>query len=160
MEITKTLFLRKTTITTVVANKETIACDTQATHSGGYKFKLSTKIQEVYQPKMWPTPFFIGFSGQVDSIPDIMDFFINIGDYKKPPKCNAECLVLTHDKKLFTFMNPAKWLEVKEPFYAVGSGRMVAIGAMESGKTPLEAVKIAAKHDPHTGAPFKSYSFK
>lgn len=108
---------------------------------------------------MWPKPFYVGFSGDVDAIPDIVDFFTNIEDYKKPPKVQAECLVLTEDKKLFTFVNPAKWLQIKEDYYAVGSGAQFAMGAMVAGKEPLDAVKIAGKKDPMTGMGFKSYNF-
>ena len=108
---------------------------------------------------MWPTKFYVGFSGDVDGIPDVVDFYHNIEDYKKPPKVNVECLVLTEDKKLFTFVNPGKWLQIKEKYYAVGSGAQFAMGAMEAGKTPLEAVKIASKKDPMTGMGFKNYKF-
>jgi hypothetical protein len=146
-------------LTTIAANKDSIACDLQATHSGGYKFKLATKIGEFYQPLMYPTKFWVGFSGNVDAIPDIMDFYTNMHEYKKAPKIGgSECLVLTADKKLFTFVNPSKWLELKEKNYAVGSGAMFAMGAMEAGKTPLEAVKIASKKDPMTGMGFKNYT--
>ena len=43
------------------------------------------------------------------------------------------------------------WLEIRMPFYAVGSGRDFAIGAMHCGKTPAEAVEIASKYDLKTG---------
>jgi ATP-dependent protease HslVU (ClpYQ) peptidase subunit len=40
--------------------------------------------------------------------------------------------------------------EIKPPF-ALGSGDAYAIGAMEAGATPREAVEIAAKRNTHTG---------
>lgn len=146
-------------ITTIAANKDSIACDVQATHRGGYKFKLHTKIGQFYQPLIYPKPFYVGFSGGINSIPDITDFFNNIQDYKRAPKVDAECLVLTEDKKLYTFVDPSKWLALKENHYAVGSGAMFAMGAMEAGKSPIEAVKIAGKKDPNTGLGYKTYSF-
>lgn len=147
-------------MTTIAANKDSIACDLQATHSGGYKFKLTTKIGKFYQPLIYPKPFYVGFSGSVDAIPDVTDFFVNMHEYKRPPKIQGvECLVLTEDRKLYTFVNPSKWLELKEGNYAVGSGAMFAMGAMESGKDPIEAVKIASKKDPMTGLGFKTYNF-
>lgn len=152
---------RRKTITTVAANRDSIACDLQATHSGGFKFKLTTKVGKFFQPLIYPKPFYVGFSGNVDAIPDVTDFFVNMHEYKKPPKVSGiECLVLTEDRKLYTFVNPSKWLELKEGNYAVGSGAMFAMGAMESGKDPIDAVKIASKKDPMTGMGFKTYNFK
>lgn len=147
-------------LTTIAANRNSIACDLQATHSRGHKFKLTTKIGKFFQPLIYPTEFYVGFSGNVDAIPDVTDFFLNMHEYKKAPQIKGvECLVLTADKKLFTFVNPGKWLEIKENNYAVGSGAMFAMGAMEAEKEPLQAVKIASKKDPMTGMGFKTYSF-
>ena len=39
----------------------------------------------------------------------------------------------------------------KNDFYAFGSGSKCALGALEMGATPREAVKAAAKHDLYTG---------
>ena len=39
-------------------------------------------------------------------------------------------------------------------FYAIGSGSGLAIGALESGKSVEEALRIASKHDPYTAPPF------
>jgi len=36
---------------------------------------------------------------------------------------------------------------------AVGSGSLLAMGAMEEGKSPKQAVKIAIKRDPYCGGP-------
>jgi ATP-dependent protease HslVU (ClpYQ) peptidase subunit len=43
------------------------------------------------------------------------------------------------------------WLPVSEPYFAIGSGRDYAMGAMAHGATAIEAVNIAAKHDAHSG---------
>lgn len=40
------------------------------------------------------------------------------------------------------------------PFYAVGSGALAALGAMEMGATMEQALDIAARYDDNTGAPF------
>lgn len=41
------------------------------------------------------------------------------------------------------------------PFHALGSGRDVAMGAMATGSTAIDAVKIAAKIDLCTGGPIR-----
>ena len=138
-----------------------IACDLQATHSSGHKFKTSTKIMAFEQPLLYPYPFYVGFSGGINNIPNIVDYFMNIEEYKKPPKMDgSECLVLTANKKMFSFTEPNKWFEVQNPYYAVGSGASLALGAMEAGKTPLEAVKIAGKRDIYTGMGYRFFKFK
>lgn len=44
-----------------------------------------------------------------------------------------------------------KPFDIVEPFWAVGSGSHLAIGAMEKKASAMEAVKIAMKYDPATG---------
>lgn len=102
---------------------------------------------------MWPKKFYVGFCGNVDDFPVIMSYLSDPSSFKKPPKAgNVECLVLTDDKKLFTFTNPSQWLVLdNNKFYAIGSGMQYATAAMDCGKTPLEAVKVASKFDRNTG---------
>lgn len=42
---------------------------------------------------------------------------------------------------------------LRAPFFAIGSGNELALGAMEMGAAAVEAVRAAAKHDPWTGLP-------
>jgi len=146
-------------MTTIAATKSQIACDVQATHPSGMKFKIKTKVHEFYQPLIYPTKFYMGFCGSLDSVVPAIDFFTDPTQYKKPPKIsNAEFMVLTEDKKLFMFYNPAQWIAIDQPYYAIGSGMCYAMGAMAAGKTPLEAVKLAAKYDAGTGLGYKSFN--
>jgi hypothetical protein len=43
------------------------------------------------------------------------------------------------------------WQRVKAPYYAVGSGSILAFGAMDAGATAIEAVRIAVRRDPYSG---------
>ena len=49
---------------------------------------------------------------------------------------------------------------VKAPFYAIGSGRDHALGALEAGATAVEAVQIAIKLDISCGGSIQTLSFK
>lgn len=143
-------------ITTIAMNKNEIACDLQFTHGSGYKFKGSTKVHEIFNPSVYPKPFYVGFCGSVEAGQAGLAWLVDPSD--KPPKTSgAEFVILTKDKRMFTFQNPSKWIEIKEPFYSVGSGSQYAAGALAAGKTPIEAVKIAAKFDPHTGVGYKTF---
>ena len=145
-------------MTTIAITKNEIACDLQFTHPSGYKFRGSTKIHQVYNPQVYPKPFYIGFSGAAQECQQVVSWLLSPDG--KPPKVRAsEFVVLTADKKMFTFKQPSNWIEINQPYYAVGSGSHYATGALASGKTAIEAVRIAAKHDPNTGHGTKNYTF-
>ena len=60
-------------------------------------------------------------------------------------------LVVAHKKKVFYLEGQPNPIEVLEPFYAWGSGRDYALGAMEMGATAKQAVEIASKFNIHCG---------
>lgn len=47
--------------------------------------------------------------------------------------------------------NDAGWLKAEAPYYAAGSGREIALGALAVGASAEEAVRAASRHDTHTG---------
>jgi hypothetical protein len=146
-------------MTTIAVNKTQIACDLQATHPGGLKFKIATKIFEVYQPMIYPKRFMFGMAGNLRCFPDALEFFAD-PENNKPPKGGLEGVVLTEDKKIFMFERADNWILLTDNKYAIGSGMNYAIAAMEAGKEPIDAVKIASKFDPSTGLGFKKLEFK
>ena len=62
----------------------------------------------------------------------------------------AMWLIRPNEGRYFSENTQADFIEMEFPF-AIGSGSEVALGAMEAGLSPLEAVTIAAKRDPFTG---------
>lgn len=139
-------------MTTIAVSTKQIAGDRQATHGGGMKFKLKTKLHSFDSKMFYSKPFHVGLAGNLDSFSTILDFFQNPDEYKKPPKPKGvEGVVLTADGNIFTFVDPSIWLKIEQPYYAIGSGMNFAIASMMSGKTPMEAVKITATLDPMTG---------
>ncbi len=139
-------------MTTIALNKNQIAGDLQMTHSNGITFKSTSKLFTFDNKLIYPQPFIVGFCGDVDSAINIMDFFRDPENYKgKKVNKGCEFVVLTKDKKMYTFSDPTKWLPLIGKFYAIGSGSHFAMGAMEVGKTPKEAVQIAIKLDKGSG---------
>lgn len=49
---------------------------------------------------------------------------------------------------------------VYEPFYSIGSGAKLAMGAMEAGASAARAVEIACKRDPYTAPPIVTMRLK
>jgi ATP-dependent protease HslVU (ClpYQ) peptidase subunit len=148
----------KATMTTIACNRESIACDLQVT-AGNTKFKATTKIWSFDPtPSTYHTPYFVGYAGHVQKALGVLEWLANpVG--KAPTVKQMDFLVLTEDGKIFTFQSPVNWIEVNEPFYCIGSGADFASGALASGKTPLEAVKVASHHDINTGMGFRDYNF-
>ena len=148
-------------MTTIATNGKSMACDLQATHSGGIKFKIETKVIEL-PPKTAKDLFgvkkaFVGFCGSVDAWGEIHGwFYVPEG---KPPKCRGiEMMMLTDKGEIYHATNMTNWTLIKEKQFAIGSGMQFAVAAMDSGKTPLESVKVASKFDPNTGMGFKEYN--
>lgn len=124
----------------------------QATHHSGYKFKVKTKLFEFDNPLLYPTPFIVGYCGDLDAVPDVLEYLDDMTGKIKPPRGRScEFVVLTKDKKIYTFVTASKWIQVNEPYYAIGSGMQYALGALKTGATPKEAVLVATSLDPMTG---------
>lgn len=101
----------------------------------------------------------IGFSGNADIWGQVVSWF-SLGGECKPPSCKKiEFLMLTDKKQIYYGSSLSNWMLIPEKHFAIGSGCNFAMGAMSGGQTPLNAVKVASKHDIMTGMGFKEYSF-
>lgn len=139
-------------MTTIACNKFQIAADRQATHTGGLKFRLKSKLFSFDCPLIYPVPFHVGLCGNIDEFSIVYEFFSDPMSVKKAPKLKAGTgLILTDDGKIWTFCSANNWIAVDQPFYAVGSGMNFAMGAMAAGASPYEAIKQTCKHDPNSG---------
>lgn len=73
---------------------------------------------------------------------------------------DLEGLALTEDGRIFSYGTRLYPYEIRAPFFAVGSGARLALGAMAKGASAEEAVKIAARLDGYTGGKVHTLSFK
>lgn len=148
-------------MTTIAANRESIACDRQFTYNGYTKMLGKTKVIRI--PEKFSIDLFddklvyVGFCGDAAAWGRAVSWFHD--PTSKPPKISGlEMLMLTGTGKLYTTSNDLiNWMPVEDKHWAIGTGMQFAIGAMTTGKTPLEAVKVASKHDTMTGMGFKEY---
>ncbi len=60
------------------------------------------------------------------------------------------CLILTPDKRILIGDRFMMTEEIPVPYFAVGSGGNIALGAMDAGATAEEALEIACRRDTHT----------
>jgi len=148
-------------MTTIALNKNQIAGDLQFSHSSGYKFRGKTKLYSFENTLIYPKPFTVGYAGEVNAIVPVLEFIADPTEWKRAPNSKyAEFVVLTADHKIFTFSDPTKWLQIDQPYYAIGSGATFALGAMAVGASALDAVKAASKYDASTGMGFKHVEYE
>jgi ATP-dependent protease HslVU (ClpYQ) peptidase subunit len=80
---------------------------------------------------------------------------------EKIPKVGGVEMVMLNDKgEIYHATNLRNWLRLVQPHMSIGSGMQYAAAAMTLGQTPLEAVKIASKHDSSTGCGFNKLEMK
>lgn len=60
-------------------------------------------------------------------------------------------VIIWDGKKLKSANRYCRLLEVGEPYFAIGSGGVHAITAMDCGKSSIQAVQLAMKRDPYSG---------
>lgn len=146
-------------MTTIAVDKYSIACDRQFSHSGGHIFRGRTKIYEL--PPVTCEQFFdckkaaVGFAGNADQIVTALEFLFDPMEGACPKVKGLELVALTDNYDIWTSFTLRNWMLVDQSYYAIGSGTQFALGALASGKSPLEAVKIAAKNDSNTGMGFR-----
>ena len=97
----------------------------------------------------------LGFSGVASSGPRLAYWLINErrGD---PPDMDGTNAVLITGVDIYLFDESPHPYSLEDKFAALGTGSMAALSAMHCGKTPAEAVKIAAKIDPFTGGKIRT----
>jgi hypothetical protein len=77
-------------------------------------------------------------------------------DLSGPPSFeheNSEALFLTPDGRCFWIGPGKRWVQQHGPFFAIGSGFRIAMGALAAGASAEQAVKIACDLDSYTRGP-------
>lgn len=142
-------------LTTIACSREAMVGDLQYNDEiNSTRWKGAPKIYRFRASRVCDVDFIAGFAGAADYLIQHVDYFGNPEVFSPPEEHEGRGLVLTAKGDIFMFSNCLKWLKVRQPFAAIGSGANIALGAMASGKTPKEAVKIASKIDLYTGLGF------
>jgi len=149
-------------LTTIAFDGSTIAFDTQLGHEYKIAREPFMKVREV-------SGSYYRFAGG-SGLPAAVDIFINwvISGHDKDcfPKICVEkddcCtfVAITNDGYWHRFsLSGIAYLKTRE-LETAGSGGDFALGAMMAGANAVEAVRIAAELDPHTGGKILSYPVK
>jgi hypothetical protein len=80
-----------------------------------------------------------------------------------PPRLVGElkvqALLVKTTGQMFVFEGSV-WVAHRAPYYAMGTGRPYALGALYSGATAIEAVKAGIEFDAHSGGRIQVVSLK
>lgn len=132
-------------MTTIAANKTTMAADSK-TDCDGTWFG-TTKLYRIGDS-------IVGAAGDNSAIVKFITWFRNKRT-KRPTFSDNEsfsALILT-PRGLFHMDDSMGMDLVKDDYFAVGSGAVAALVAMDCGLSPTEAVEAACKRDQLTGGP-------
>lgn len=139
-------------MTTIAWRDGVLAADSQVTHSGDESSgSRKHKCKKLFRKKAFGYEVIIATAGEGSPGMIFVDWY---GKRSKPPAVlndtDFTCLVLDADG-LWEFDSYCRGEKIEEPFYAIGSGAKVALGAMHRGATAREAVEISKLVDPYTG---------
>jgi len=141
-------------LTTIACNKESLATDLQLTTNVGVKLKTASKaliLEEEKASKLFDCrEAVVAFSGSVNEWGKFIEWASDISQ-KLPRFSDIEFLMLTNRKQIYVSRNFKNWLQIQNKHHSIGTGSQFALGALEAGKSPEEAIKIASKHDIYTG---------
>lgn len=140
-------------MTTIAFDGSTMACDTLAT--GPYNLEYLEKIVKTEDED--GNPILMGFAGRLDHCIMLRDWVIEGMDKEKFPVVDeVEIIMATKDGCFLMLDSPVLIPLIGYP-HAIGSGANMAMGAMLSGKSAVEAVEMAIKYDPGTGMKVVSF---
>jgi len=133
-------------MTTIAWDGKTLAADRRVSYGS---------ISDAKMTKIAKTKFGLcGAAGNSSLAAGFKRWFHN-GEKGDPPTLGKDGEIATafiiRSSGLRLHYDQCGWYEVDPGPFAIGSGYEIAIGAMESGKSAVQAVQIAAKLDGCTG---------
>lgn len=130
------------TTVAVCFRRKQIAADSMASFEGGHY--LVSKIRP-------GTKSLFAAAGDWDKI---LKYYASLAkDGEGPDEEHDLDVVELREDGIWVYSESIYPARIKNEFFAVGSGAAYAIAAMHCGKTPAEAVEIAALYDPGTRGP-------
>jgi len=133
-------------MTTIAASLSTLEIAADRMVSGDDSFYLTSKLRRG-QNKIY------GACGDWDKCLKMLKAI----RYRKniDTEIDVTVLMLKHDG-IWIFESSIIPVRIENDFFSIGTGAGYAMGAMHLGKSPAEAVEIAALYDPNTRGPVES----
>lgn len=140
-------------MTTIATDGKTIAADGRATCNGIVSNDQTIKVFRL------PDDRACGSAGSATKGWDIIQAMQRGDNVENMDFDEVYLLVIDGSDTVEVYEQSCKPIRLPVP-YAVGSGREIALGALDAGKTPVEAVKIACKRDIYSGGKVRSIAIK
>lgn len=124
---------------TVVAYKDGVLASDSLIQAGGMRSGSATKIIKTRDG------FLAGGAGEMGKMVRFLRWAD--GDKSEPTEDleGFEGILVYPDGRVISYDGTGEPLDIKSEFYALGTGSDIAIGVMEMGGTPQQAVKAAIK---------------
>jgi hypothetical protein len=124
--------------------------ETQQNDDGSSWFTLRDDCTKVFKLKGGQL-----FGGSHSS-EDIERLYQSLIKNQPPPKLEDIAGLLINQRGHIMLYEGNIWQRIKMPYYAIGSGSIIAFGALDAGASALEAVRIACRRDPWSGGKISS----
>lgn len=129
-------------MTTIATDGRTMASDGRASRRGTIVSEVIEKVRKLDDGRI------LGVSGTLDDMEAAVRWFNEGGDKPKIDENTSLLLLTAAGASIYESNLLAQPCALP---VAIGSGMDLAIGAMEAGRSPTEAVEIAARRDTDTG---------
>ena len=139
-------------MTTIAFKAGVLAGDSLATDNQKWK------CTKVHRLKTEAGRLLVGYCGEVYAAHVFMDWLKDTENSRKPEISSEdfEAIVVSESGCVTLWNQSLSPWRPEGDFFAIGSGALAAMAAMECGKSAVQAVKIACKYDPFTGGPVRS----
>ncbi len=137
-------------MTTIAYRDGVLAADGRMSQGHTVVTDKYTKVKRI------PGGLAVAGSGDVTRLAAFVDWLMGGSEGARPSLKNCDALVVYPSGKVEAFDETGSVILPKSGYYAEGSGRAFALGAMAMGADAREAVKVAARFDQGTGGRIKS----
>lgn len=128
-------------MTVIAWDGTTLAADKQLTHAN--LKRTVTKVKKIRD-------HLVGTAGDWDGCTQLMRWFERGALPDEFPSKGREqyagLVVITPERQILKYEQLSLPYEIEDPIFALGTGREVAMGALEMGATSVRAVQIACKY--------------
>jgi hypothetical protein len=149
-------------VTTIVYRDGVLAADSRAYAGNRSPIGFKQKIRAIVVDEV---PYLVGVSTPVPGYGEAVLNWFEAGHnfHDSPPMPEGGFTLLAVDAAgQAYYANDTFYLSgpLDAPFWAIGSGEEYAIGALTSGASAFEAVKVAMTYDQWTGGPIHTLRFE
>lgn len=145
-------------MTTVAFKAGIMACDSRYSQTA----VGATRGQKIFRKRVGRKEVLIGIAGDVFAAMLFVDWYGTADkDLQKSlvDMTDDGFIALVWDgRKLFEANRYCRLCEVDEPYYAIGSGGVHAITAMDCGKTAVQSIQMAVRRDVYSGGRVQSFT--